>query len=191
MRTTIPFRKYLGAGLILMASVLVAAAPARALTATPRSFDELVQLADTVLVGTVSAVASTLVYTPSQHVVSQVTLADLQVIKGPAIDGGYTLQVPGGVVGRYAEDYPGLPTFRVGRRYVLFVRGNHRDFFPVVGVTQGVFRVIEDVTGQQVVVGEEAAAQHPALSALSTTAPSLDSFIRDIRARLPKTGGAP
>lgn len=180
-----PFWNRLRTALIVLAWALPAAAPVQALTAVPRSFDELVQLADTVIVGTVGAVQSAMVYAPSEHIVSHVTLGQLQLIKGTAVDGSYTLEVPGGVVGRYAEDYPGLPVFRVGRRYVLFVRGNRRDFFPVVGVSQGVFRVIADASGRQVVVPDDAAAHSPALSALISTAPSLDQFIRDVEARLP------
>jgi hypothetical protein len=176
-------------GVVLLAWGLLSAT-AQALTVVPRSFDELVQLADTVVVGTVTAVHSEMTDTAAQRIISQVTLSQLQVIKGPAIDGDYVLQVPGGVVGRYAEDYPGLPSFEVGRRYVLFVRGNRRDFFPVVGVTQGVFRVVNDAAGRQVVVRDDAAAEARSLSALTAKAPSLDQFIRDIQARLP-AGAAP
>lgn len=178
------------APLILLAWALLAATPVHALTAVPRSFDELVQLADAVIVGTVSAVNSEIAYTPSRHIISHVTLSDLQVIKGATIAGDYILEVPGGVVGRYAEDYPGLPVFQVERRYVVFVRGNQHDFFPVVGVDQGVFRVTKDAAGRQVVVREDAAA-NPARGALTVTAPSLEQFIRDIQARLPKTEDTP
>jgi hypothetical protein len=178
------------AGLLLLIGALLPAVPAKALTAVPRSFDELVQLADTVIVGTVTAVRSEMTDTPTQGIISLVTLSQLQVVKGAALEGDYTLQVPGGVVGRYAEDYPGLPMFRVGQRYVLFVRGNRRDFFPVVGVNQGVFRVLTDAAGRQVVVRDDAAAENPALSALTAVAPGLDQFIRDIQARLPAAGSA-
>lgn len=72
------------------------------------------------------------------------------------------------MVGRYAEDYPGLPAFKVGRRYALLVRGNHGDFFPVVGVTLDVFRVMTNATGRVVVVRDDEAATH-SLSALTAT----------------------
>lgn len=181
---------FLGAVLLVG---LLSAAPSHGLTVVPRSFDELVQLADTVIVGTVHDMHSEFADNGlSQNILSFVTFDELQEIKGPVNTQQYTLQVPGGVVGRVAQDYPGIPLFQVGQRYVVFIRGNRRDFFPVVGVTQGVYRVLTDGQGRQAVVRDDVANRavlNRALSTVTRTAPTLDSFVQDIRDRLSATGG--
>ena len=179
-------------GAILVVGLLLAT-PSHGLTVVPRSFDELVQLADTVIVGTVQDVHSEFADNGlSQNILSFVTFDELQEIKGRVPTQQYTLQVPGGVVGRVAQDYPGIPLFQAGQRYVMFIRGNHRDFFPVVGITQGVYRVLTNGQGRKVVVRDDVANRaglNRALSTVTRTAPTLDSFVQDIRDRLSATGG--
>jgi len=103
------------------------------------------------------------------------------------------LRVPGGVVGRFAQDYPGIPAFQTGQRYLVFIRGNQHDFFPVVGISQGVFRILSNTQGQQVVVRDDhiSRAGQRALTTLTQDAPTLESFIQDIRARLTPATPAP
>lgn len=179
---------------VVALAALLLTASAHALTVVPRSFDELVQLADTVMVGTVQAVHSAFADDGlDENIVSSVRLGDLEVIKGNVAAESYTLQVPGGVVGRFAQDYPGIPVFHPGLRYVVFIRGNQRDFFPVVGVTQGLFRVLTDSRGRQVVVRDDIAAQagrNHALRAITDSALGLDDFLQQIRDRIPTTGAS-
>lgn len=180
---------------VLLLLGLLSAAPAYSLTVVPRSFDELVQLADVVMVGTVQDVRSEFADNdPDQNILSFVSFKELQIIKGEVPTQEYTLQVPGGVVGRFAQNYPGIPQFQPGQRYVVFIRGNHRDFFPVVGVTQGVFQVLTDGQGRQVVVRDDIALQAGLtrlLSSITHNAPSLDTFLRQIKALLPAAEGSP
>jgi len=122
-----------------------------ALTAIPRTFAELVERADCVLIGTVMQV-TTAVGAEGEKIYTYVTLADLDVLKGEVPDTSYVLRVRGGVVDTQAEVYPGLPQLEAGGRYILFVQGNFRDLFPVVGLHQGVFRVGWDSARQQEVV---------------------------------------
>jgi hypothetical protein len=180
-------------GLILFVGLLVCM-PVQGLTVVPRSFDDLVQLADVVIVGTVKEVHSEFGNGGlDQHIFSFVNFNDLQVIKGQVAGEEYALQVPGGVVGRIAQDYPGVPVFHIGQRYVVFVRGNNRDFFPVVGITQGLFRVMTDAQGRQVVVRDDAANHATlarSLNAVTNNAPGLDTFLQQIRDRLPSAEGS-
>ncbi len=119
--------------------------------AIPRTFVELVERADCVLIGTVMRV-TTAVGADGEKIYTYVTLADLEVLKGEVPDTSYVLRVRGGVVDTQAEVYPGLPQLEAGGRYILFVQGNFRDLFPVVGLHQGVFRVGWDSARQQEVV---------------------------------------
>ena len=172
-----------------MASLaLLLCTPAHGLSVVARSFDELVQRADLVLVGTVSEVHSEFADNglDQNTIFSYVNFSDLQVVKGQVNSEPYVLRVPGGVVGRFAQDYPGIPAFQTGQRYLVFIRGNQHDFFPVVGISQGVFRILNNAQGQQVVVRDDhiGHAGRRALTTLTQDAPTLDNFIQDIRARL-------
>ena len=157
-----------------------------ALSVAPRGFDEVVALADLVIVGTVYTQQSRFDAPDQAHISTYVTLRDLEVVKGTLDEAQYTLRIAGGVVGDRAEAYPGLPQFVTGQRYVLFVRGNHRDLFPVVGIHQGVYRVVKDGTGREVVLPLHGDAQQAA-SQISLTSETLELFIKRVRARLVET----
>lgn len=182
--------------LAAMAAVAVLmCVPAHGLSVVSRSFNELVQRADLVLVGTVSEVHSEFADDglDQNTIFSYVNFSDLRVVKGRISGEPYVLRIPGGVVGRFAQDYPGIPAFQIGQRYLVFIRGNQHDFFPVVGIGQGVFRILSNAQGQQVVIRDDHIG-HAGLRALTTLtqdAPTLDKFIQDIRARLTPAAPAP
>ena len=179
----------------MAALALLLCTSAQGLSVVARSFDELVQRADLVLVGTVSEVHSEFADggLDQNTIFSYVNFSNLQVVKGQVSGEPYVLRVPGGVVGRFAQDYPGIPAFHTGQRYLVFIRGNRHDFFPVVGISQGVFRILSNTQGQQVVVREDhiGRAGQRALTTLTQDAPTLESLIQDIRARLTPATPAP
>jgi hypothetical protein len=165
-----------------------------ALTAIPRTFAELVGLADWVFIGTVTQVTSA-VEAKGTRIYTYVTLADLEMIKGEWHDSEYVLRVSGGVVDQRGEVYPGFPQFEAGRRYILFIQGNFSALFPVVGLHQGVFRVEWDPARQQTVVwplSEQMPAQTRGGSPLGQSRQSLlpaasvtvEAFVQRIRAQL-------
>ena len=165
-----------------------------ALTVVPRTFAELVGLADWVLIGTVTQVSSA-VEAQGERIYTYVTLTDLEMIKGEWHDTEYVLRVSGGVVDQRGEVYPGLPQFEVGKRYVLFIQGNFSALFPVVGLHQGMFRVERDAARQQTVVwplSEPAHARHPGgpppgqpqESLLSAAGATVETFVQHIHAQL-------
>ncbi len=192
MRSRYNTPRFLAATLAL-AMLLFACKTAQAFSAVPRSFDELVALAELVVVGTVAEKQSRYGSDAQAHsIFTDVTLRNLSVVKGAFSAEEYVLRVSGGIVGDVAEMYPGLPSFEPGQRYVLFIRGNQRDFFPVVGITQGVFRVVADPQGVARVIPEADLIDHnPAklLRALRMTgqdAEPMDAFLQRIRDRLPQ-----
>ena len=165
-----------------------------ALTIMPRTFTELVGLADWVLIGTVTQVTSA-VEAKRERIYTYVTLADLEVIKGEWHDTEYVLRVSGGVVDQQAEVYPGLPQFETGKRYILFIQGNFSALFPVVGLHQGVFRVEWDAARQQTVVwplADQAPARarggsslgQPQESMLPVAGVTVEAFVQRIHAQL-------
>ena len=110
-------------------------------------------------------------------------------------DTSYVLRIRGGTVDTQREVYPGLPQLEVGGRYILFVQGNFRDLFPVVGLAQGVFRVEWDPERQQEVVRTLQDQAHvrtsggtlpeqQLASSLSETSTTVEAFVQRIHEQL-------
>lgn len=126
----------------LAALLLVPLSSASAMSVVDRDFADLVDRAEQIVVGTVTAIENG--ENERGGPMTFVTFDDLTVIKGDVAP-PFVLQIHGGT----ARDgvlmhVPDLPQFAVGDRAVLFVRGNGRDFCPLVGVWQGRFSVRHD-----------------------------------------------
>ena len=124
---------------------------AHATTVLHRSFPQLVAEAETVAVGTVTAIG-TEPGSGDTPPFTLVTFADLEVVKGEA-HGALTVRILGGP----GQDgtrltLMGTPTFTLGERVIVFVAGNETHAVPFVGLWQGVYRVLTDPeTGEEVV----------------------------------------
>lgn len=107
-----------------------------------RDFTDLVALAEQIVVGTVTAIEEG--ENENGGPMTFVTFENLAVLKGD-VTPPFVLQVHGGMTreGIFMH-VPDMPRFAVGERAVLFVRGNGRAFFPLVGVWQGRFGVRRD-----------------------------------------------
>lgn len=128
--------------LTALAALLVA--PARATSVVAPTFSELVAEADSIVRGTVTAVACRVVSTPRGDAIhTYVTLAVEQCVKGSAA-GSITLTFLGGTVGTRKLTISGMPQFTVGDREILFVQGNGRQLCPMVGLYHGRYRVLRD-----------------------------------------------
>jgi len=116
--------------------------PVFAFNERSRSFDELVQLADTILVGTVGHVESRYGEGPlAGQIFTYYTLNQLDVLKGAVEGDDYVLRMTGGRVGPFAQVIQGAPKLSLGKTYTLFIRNNGAELFPLVGVHQGIFNV--------------------------------------------------
>jgi hypothetical protein len=146
-----PMRRSIGWSMTVWFLVGLWVPSALAMTAVKRTLNDLVRLSDLVLIGTVKRIESAREPT-SGKIYTYMTLSDLMVIKGDLRSNEYVLRLRGGVVDGMAEMYPGRPQFEEAKRYLIFVRGNFREFFPVVGMHQGVFHVEWDPERQQEVV---------------------------------------
>jgi len=93
--------------LILTIGLMFGVAHAHALTSTEYSFDEQVQQADLILVGTVSQINSFWGQgRGADTIFSNIQLIDLEQIKGQHPDSNYNLRVIGGIIGDQAQLYP-------------------------------------------------------------------------------------
>jgi hypothetical protein len=129
-------------------SVLVLAlAPllGHATTVVPPSFAELVNEADAIYRGRVTAVEPRRVERPdgSNVIKTFVTVAVDKVLKGPD-EKEVTLQFLGGTIGDERLAVSGMPSFNVGDREFVFVQKNGIQFCPLVALMHGRYRVLHD-----------------------------------------------
>ena len=115
--------------------------PVWATTVLEKDFTELVQEADTIVVGTVTAIEAAQEHgTP----VTLVTFSDLDILKGDPHQEELTVQVLGGPASDGMRfQIVGVPEFHLGDRMVVFIVGNETQAVPFVGMWQGVYRVVQ------------------------------------------------
>lgn len=123
--------------IVCLAALL--ATNAGATTVTYAGLDTLVDEADGIVVGTVTG--SDCRVGPDREIYTFVTVADLDILKGAYDQPTLTLRFQGGHVDGEVLEVEGSPRFALDDRVILFVRGNGEHIVPIVGWTQGVFRV--------------------------------------------------
>jgi hypothetical protein len=79
----------------------------------------------------------------NRHPATFVRLRTLESYRG-GVQGEQTLEFSGGTVGSQTMRIPGMPQFQAGDTEILFVRGNHTQFCPLVGIFHGRFRVVKN-----------------------------------------------
>jgi hypothetical protein len=129
--------------LILSLVLLPTVRTAHATTVIEKSFTDLVSQADAIAVGTVSDIRER--WDAAQQVpLTLVTFSNLTVLKGNP-GASMTLEFLGGTMPNgLVMVIPGIPRFTVGEKTVVFSAGNQREVCPLVGVWQGLLRVVSD-----------------------------------------------
>jgi hypothetical protein len=126
---------------------LLAALPGWATTVIQPTFREMVASADYIVRVEVTSVISAWRPNPSKpgerYIGSKIALAVREVIKGTPPQ-PLVLDVVGGRVGDDELVVDGAPKLLAGDECFLFVRGNGRTFFPVVGLKHGYFPIYRD-----------------------------------------------
>jgi hypothetical protein len=121
---------------------LAAGASGRATVLLPADLGVLVRGAQAVVHGRVAAVRAEWV-DGRRRIDSLVTVAADEYFKGdfgPAV----TFRAPGGEIGRYRSVMVGAPVFQEGDDVVLFLNARGPSIPYVLGLSQGVFRVVTD-----------------------------------------------
>jgi hypothetical protein len=118
---------------------------ARATTVIPPVISELVDEADSIYRGRVTAVQARRVERPDGGSVIKtfVTVAIDRVLKGPERK-ETTLEFLGGTVGDETLEVGGMPRFTVGERGIVFVQNNGQQFCPLVRLMHGRYRIQQD-----------------------------------------------
>ncbi len=136
----------------LLGTGLLAAFNTSATVVLALKFDELVRMADGVVLGTVESVISR--RDERKHIATYVTLTDLDLLTGSYQGKTLTLRFAGGAAENEIVEVEGSPTFHAKERVILFVSGNGEQLVPVLGWGQGVFRVVRDPQGGAEVISD-------------------------------------
>jgi hypothetical protein len=123
--------------------VVLVPSTTRATSVIELTFNDLVSQADVIAVGTVTDIREQ--YDEAKKApLTLVTVSNLTTLKGSP-GSSFTLEFLGGKLPNgLVMTIPGVPQFKVGEKIVVFCAGNRRDFCPLVGIWQGVMRVMTD-----------------------------------------------
>ena len=91
-------------------------------------------------------------WTEDRRSVETLVTVDAEALLKGSLSQTFQFVVPGGLLGRYRSILVGAPEFVTGQRIVVFL-GWHGPSFPyVLGLSQGLFRVVTDADGAQPLV---------------------------------------
>ncbi|MPZ17304.1 MAG: hypothetical protein GEV06_05250 [Luteitalea sp.] len=124
--------------------VICLGAVSEATTIVKKNLDDLLVEADGVVLATVDDVTSRVRDSRKGDIDTFVSLSNLQVLHGRYAAATLVLRLEGGEVEGVGLWLHGSPRFTPGERVLLFVRDNGKAIVPIVGWTQGVFRVATD-----------------------------------------------
>ena len=131
--------------LLCLSFCAACAAPltARATTVIPITLDRMTASSDVILHGEVLSSRVVAVAGNERHLQTVVTVRVDRLLKGPKGTGEVTLRLPGGKLGKWAMQIPGMPTFKAGEEVVLFLEKT-RTSWALTGLSQGKFTVYRD-----------------------------------------------
>lgn len=135
---------------VLTAVLLILPVALAATVIAPIEFRELVTTTPVIVHGHVTDIRS-MFADGRRSVDTYVTLAADEYLKGDLGD-HVTFRIPGGEIGRYRTVFIGAPEFKTGDEVVLFLRTPRAELPFIVGLNQGVYRVLPDrATGRRMV----------------------------------------
>jgi hypothetical protein len=140
-------------------AVLATGAMLHATSVVAPEFPELVGNADYIVRAVVKSVTAEMIASPTgkgRKIVTRVELEVREVIAGTP-PSPLVLQMLGGKVGDEEMRVEGAPRFQVGDEDILFLRGNGRQFNPLVGLMHGRYPIRRDAkTGREFVTRNDA-----------------------------------
>jgi hypothetical protein len=135
---------------------------ASATSVVPPSFNQLVAQSDYIVQAVVTNISSEVVSDANgRHIISHITLDVKRVISGHPPQ-PLVLQTLGGKVGGEEMIVTGAPRFAVGDEDILFLRGNGRQFNPLVALMHGRYPVRYNPDGSSYVTRSNGAPLYDA-----------------------------
>jgi hypothetical protein len=142
-----------GSILLALAIVALAVRPTRAIVYVAADFRTLVTEARAILLGRVVALQPE--WTEGRRNIETHVSIDVERYMKGSLGPSVVVRLPGGQMGPYLSVMPGAPTFSEGDEVVLLLAGGGSEVPHILGLGQGVFRVLSDPsTGARTVVPE-------------------------------------
>ena len=132
-------------------------------------------------------VTGSTVTTRGRDIYTYYQLQVLETLKGAPQT---TVAVPGGVSGGLRQMVAGAPTLTVGSQYVVFLWTSRSGLTQVIGLSQGLFSVMQDSSGNQVLVRPAAAGQVLDKSGNLVTDQAVTVSLSDLRSQIKTAAGA-
>jgi hypothetical protein len=160
-------------------------APLPGSTLQQLSLDDMIRLSTVIVRGktqqTVSAYRNSIIYTHYQVQVSE-------TLKGPAAKGPAASQldmvVPGGAANQMQQTFAGAPTLAPGQDYVLFLWTSKSGLTQIIGLSQGLFVVASNASGQLMVTRAASAERMVNAAGLPVTDSNMQMLLSDLRNRI-------
>ena len=130
----------------------VSALGTQAMTVRELTLSEVAAEAEVIAIGIVATVEWTR-NAATERPFTRVIVSHIEVLKGEVDGGNLTLRLLGGLTpGGIAVAVPGSPRVRMGEELVVFVVGNDRGEWRLVGGPQGIYRVVREAERDVVTV---------------------------------------
>lgn len=158
-------------------------APLAATTLQQLSLDDMIRLSTVIVHGktqqTISAYRGSIIYTHYQVQVSE-------TLKGPTA-GQLEIVEPGGAANQFQQAFAGAPTLAPGQDYVLFLWTSKSGMTQIIGLSQGLFVVTTDASGQVMVTRAASTERMVNASGQLVSDSQMQMLLSDLRSRIKKT----
>jgi hypothetical protein len=160
-------------------------APLPGSTLQQLSLDDMIRLSTVIVRGktqqTVSTYRNSIIYTHYQVQVSE-------TLKGTAAN-QLDIVVPGGAANQMQQIFAGAPSLAPGQDYVLFLWTSKSGLTQIIGLSQGLFVVTTNASGQLMVARAAATERMVNASGAQVNDPNLQMLLSDLRSQIQKTLG--
>jgi len=135
---------------IIFSILMIFTIKVQATTLIYKSFDDLVKECEGIILVTVTKVEMHM--DEQGGIYTYVTLGNLKMLYGRYDRSEFTLKMEGGIVKNQGLLVEGSPNFSVAEKLILFMEGNGRRIVPIVGWSQGIFRIQKDPKSLQEII---------------------------------------
>jgi len=160
-------------------------APLPGSTLQQLSLDDMIRLSTVIVRGktqqTVSTYRNSIIYTHYQVQVSE-------TLKGTAAN-QLDMVVPGGAANQMQQIFAGAPSLAAGQDYVLFLWTSKSGLTQIIGLSQGLFVVTTNASGQLMVARAAATERMVNASGAQVNDSNLQMLLSDLRSQIQKTLG--
>jgi hypothetical protein len=171
---------------VLMLGLLAATlAPLPGSTLQQLSLDDMIRLSTAIVHGkaqqTLSTSRGSIIYTHYQVQVSE-------TLKGHAFS-QLDIVVPGGAANQLQQTFAGAPTLVPGQDYVLFLWTSKSGLTQIIGLSQGLFVVTTNASGQLLVTRAASTERMVNSAGQPVNDADMQMLLSDLRSRIQKTLG--